>query len=474
MHRQFGSYSHHTRRTHQQDGPVHRGRALTNVNHHQYYAPNPGQKLHFQDLHMHLHNLSRHALQNKWVANKRSESTKINKSQNVKAKQLPELKVTKILLHLQREQKLKLAEERLEKEKEQTRLHEERERAVQHQNQVDVEQQNKLNLSEAEFVQHLSRYIMEVNLQRLHGYPTESAREEGTTEIYKHFDYLGARSSKLYNKHLDGEQFMEKQCIRCERTFHLTYSGEYISTETCTFHWGKLYDSKKGDNLKEYTCCAGGKDSAGCAHNAFHVWTGIEMGVNGPYDDFVYTQPRTDAQSTNVASKVYSLDCEMVFTGRGLEVARVTVVGWNDQLIYDHFVQPIGAVVDYNTRFSGITADDLNRKENKYLKSFREVQKDLLQLIKADTILIGHGLENDLRVLRMVHKRIVDTSYEFPHHLGFPYRCSLKSLSKKYLKRDIQVGDVGHSSMEDSIACMELMKWKVREFVKSQKNDGDV
>ncbi|CAD7000409.1 putative exonuclease GOR [Ceratitis capitata] len=425
-----------------------------------------------RDLHKHLCNLSIHALQ---ISEQKGKAKiKNNKKQHSEPKRGAEFKVTKIIVSKERLRKQKFTEEQLEKKKEEHRLLEAKVRALQPSQVLDFEKQSKLILSEAEFVQHLRHYIMETSLLRLYGYPTESAEEKGATEIYKYFDYFGVRSSKLYNKGLDDEEIMEKQCIRCERTFHLTRSGEYMNAESCTFHWGKLYDSKEIDKLKEYTCCAGEKDSAGCTHNAFHVWTGIEMGVNGPYNDFVYTQPGFDAQTTNVASKVYALDCEMVFTGRGLEVARVTVVDWNGQLIYDHFVQPIGAVVDYNTRFSGITAGDLSRKENKYLKSLTEVQKDLLKLITADTILIGHGLENDLSVLRMVHKRIVDTSYEFPHPLGFPYRCSLKSLSKKYLKWDIQGSDVGHNSLEDSIACLELMKWKVNKFMESDINGKDI
>jgi RNA exonuclease 1 len=59
--------------------------------------------------------------------------------------------------------------------------------------------------------------------------------------------------------------------------------------------------------------------------------------------------------------------------------------------------------------------------------------------INAHTILIGHGLENDLRALKLVHTTLIDTSIVFPHYYGLPYRRSLKSLVKSYLKREIQV-----------------------------------
>ncbi|XP_018786532.1 PREDICTED: probable WRKY transcription factor protein 1 [Bactrocera latifrons] len=257
------------------------------------------------------------------------------------------------------------------------------------------------------------------------------------------------------------DQSLEKQCVRCMRTFHVTETGEYLSYESCTFHWGKLYNLYTGSKgyTTQYTCCAGTKDTEGCSRNPLHVWTGAVVGINGPYTDFVHTRARCDDKPT----KVYALDCEMSFTGRGLEVTKVTVVGHDGQLVYEHFVRPEVEIVDYNTRFSGITEKDLCAHSNKNVKTLAEVQRDLLQLIDAETILIGHGLDNDLRVLRIVHKTIIDTSIAFPHSSGFPYRRALKNLTKACLNRDIQCSDAGHSSFEDSRACLELMLWKVRK-----------
>ena len=34
----------------------------------------------------------------------------------------------------------------------------------------------------------------------------------------------------------------------------------------------------------------------------------------------------------------------------------------------------------------------------------------------------GHGLENDLRHLKLIHDRVIDTSLVFPHFYGLPYR----------------------------------------------------
>lgn len=55
-----------------------------------------------------------------------------------------------------------------------------------------------------------------------------------------------------------------------------------------------------------------------------------------------------------------------------------------------------------------------------------------------ETILIGHSLESDLKAMRIVHKKIVDTSVVFPHRLGPPMKRALKTLSSEILQKIIQ------------------------------------
>ena len=42
-------------------------------------------------------------------------------------------------------------------------------------------------------------------------------------------------------------------------------------------------------------------------------------------------------------------------------------------------------------------------------------QERFLGLVSAETLLVGHALENDLRVLRVLHGRVVDTAILYPH-----------------------------------------------------------
>lgn len=256
-----------------------------------------------------------------------------------------------------------------------------------------------------------------------------------------------------------------KQCVRCQRYFQLGQHSEYLNPEICIYHCGKLLKSFTGVRFENiYTCCNQRENTRGCMQYPWHVWNGIAEGVNGPYPDFKYTRPRNPHLCPSV--RVYALDCEMSYTGNGLEVTKVSVVNFHGEQVYEKFVQPRFPIVDYNTKYSGVTEKDLSSLTSNGVKSFDEVQQDLLELIDADCILVGHSIDNDLRVLRIVHKRVVDTSLIFPHRTGFPYRRSLKSLARSYLNREIQCGDNGHNSMEDSLAALDLILWKVRSDLK--------
>ncbi|XP_074036176.1 uncharacterized protein isoform X2 [Leptinotarsa decemlineata] len=263
-----------------------------------------------------------------------------------------------------------------------------------------------------------------------------------------------------------GENYTMRTCCRCSRIFY-TKEDEYITKEKCYHHWGKLHklnnpgDKRHGQFV--YECCERKVGSMGCTEGRLHVWNGLVNGINGFFYDYVFTKPRRNPPADGNYG-VYALDCEMCYTVRGLEVTKVTVVGVDGRLVYDSYVKPEREIVDYNTRFSGITAKEMKQGAP---KNIREVQNDLMGFINADTILIGHGLENDLRALKIVHYIIVDTAHAFPHFKGPPYRRSLKNLTSTILKREIQCSANGHNSYEDASACMELMLWRVRRDFRS-------
>jgi RNA exonuclease 1 len=240
------------------------------------------------------------------------------------------------------------------------------------------------------------------------------------------------------------EAAIERRCARCARLFYVGHEdGEYLREEKCCYHWGKLRDAL-------WECCRARESSRGCASAKAHVWTGLVPGFNGPFADYARTRPsRQVPRDGNYG--VYALDCEMCFTKRGLELGKVTVVALDGQVVYEALVKPDSEVIDYNTRFSGLRPRDLAKAS----KSLRQVQKDITSFVSAETILIGHGLENDLRALRILHPTVVDTCVAFPHFLGYPFRNSLKTLARTVLRREIQVKE--HDSAEDARIAVDLM-----------------
>ncbi|XP_034630546.1 RNA exonuclease 1 homolog isoform X2 [Trachemys scripta elegans] len=208
-----------------------------------------------------------------------------------------------------------------------------------------------------------------------------------------------------------------------------------------------------------YSCCEGVVGSPGCQVAKLHVQDGRKENLDGFVKTFIKLTPADGNHG------VFALDCEMCYTTQGLELTRVTVVDSNLQVAYDTLVKPDNEIIDYNTRFSGVTEEDLKNTSS----SIRDVQAILLNLFSADTILIGHSLENDLFALKLIHNTVVDTAVVFPHRLGLPHKRALRNLMADYLRRIIQDDVGGHDSSEDAAACMELMLWKVKEDTKGRK-----
>jgi len=70
----------------------------------------------------------------------------------------------------------------------------------------------------------------------------------------------------------------------------------------------------------------------------------------------------------------------------------------------------------------------------------------------------------------MIHHRCIDTVELFPHRIGPPYRRALRDLAKEHLGLTIQTGggSVGHSSVEDSIATLDLVRHYVLNVKKAK------
>jgi DNA polymerase III epsilon subunit-like protein len=157
------------------------------------------------------------------------------------------------------------------------------------------------------------------------------------------------------------------------------------------------------------------------------------------------------------------LDAEMVgvgLYGEASSVARVVVVDWDGQVIFDEYIKQTQPVTDYRTFVSGITPEHLSTAT----LSLRDARKRILKILYG-RLLIGHALKNDLKALGISHPwwLIRDTARYEPFMQTFGPDASLwprklKDLSLEKLGSNIQTYGKPHSPCEDATAALDLYK----------------
>ncbi|NXL44657.1 REXO5 exonuclease, partial [Podilymbus podiceps] len=170
---------------------------------------------------------------------------------------------------------------------------------------------------------------------------------------------------------------------------------------------------------------------------------------------YIYTecdQPRTDS------SPLFGLDCEMCLTEKGNEVTRVSLVDAQGQCLLNELVKPESTVVNYRTRFSGITEKMLIPVKTR----LPDIQTRLKKMLPNDAVLVGHSLNSDLQALEMIHPSVIDTSLLFARNEG--RRFKLKFLAKAVLGKEIQCEQkLGHDPAEDARAALELAQFFIEQ-----------
>lgn len=188
-----------------------------------------------------------------------------------------------------------------------------------------------------------------------------------------------------------------------------------------------------------------------------------------------------------------ALDCEMVgvagnATSGDYErsiLARVTIVNWTGDTIYDKLVRPTEPVINYRTFVSGISAADFEENDddhNDRVVDFDICRTQVLEIIQ-NKVIVGHGLKNDLVALQIHHPwQLIRDTAKYEPFMKQRYTTDttlwprkLKELVYEYCHQMIiQPYNVPHSSYEDAYAAMILYqtvrtKWEKVMTYKIQK-----
>ena len=288
-----------------------------------------------------------------------------------------------------------------------------------------------------------------------------------------------------------------------------------------------------GGGERSWTCCREGLSvSGGCARGENHVFKVGDVKRLAGMWQWIRTYPELEPPEIELSptqqkkkagrkiARAFSLDCEMCYTTLGMELIRLTLVGFpNAKTVLDALVRPKGEILDLNTRYSGVGAREYinakpysrslvvgDRTDGAVLGIFpspEAAREEVISFLRGEampsqemdsdrrgkeeeegvSVLIGHALENDLNVLRICHEFIVDTCILFPHSRGFPVRNKLSWIAEKVLNWKIQAdasifptqgveggegGSVGHDSAIDARCAGELVRSRIKEVAKKE------
>ena len=347
------------------------------------------------------------------------------------------------------------------------------------------------------------------------------------SSVLAQYNYITAAPSQSeFQRASDGIQASHGHeiCERCSTRFQVfpgrrPEDGALTTGGHCLYHSGKARQ-KDRNSPYIYTCCSEEVGTgAGCTTANSHVFKSINPACLATVLDFVETPKRK-----KLLTKCYkgiALDCEMGFTTKGFEATRITAVAFpTGDVLIDALVRPQGEILDLNSTYSGVYAADFanaipldehittvsrayekavgrigrmstsamtgGSKEPIHLPkpplplctSIDQARRLLFTHISPATAIIGHGLENDLRALRIIHPIVIDTAILFPKdpspdQVGQPlYRYSLKVLMWQALRRNIQMSRSGHDSCEDARSAMELVRYYIMSEWKKRREQG--
>ncbi|CBY20936.1 unnamed protein product [Oikopleura dioica] len=192
------------------------------------------------------------------------------------------------------------------------------------------------------------------------------------------------------------------------------------------------------------------------------IWFDVDKSILEKHDALMPSK----GKASSLKNKIVAIDCEMVgigFGGKKSVLARASVVSGDGEVLIDEFCGAPEKVTDYRTLVSGVRPKDL--KDAQPFEALRKKVKEFLD----GKILVGHGLSNDLKCLKINHPAtdIRDTANYFKNAKGS--KQSLQVLAADRLGIKIQTGE--HSPVVDARAALRIYLQSRREWEDKLKKE---
>ncbi|KAJ4819093.1 Small RNA degrading nuclease 5 [Rhynchospora pubera] len=279
--------------------------------------------------------------------------------------------------------------------------------------------------------------------------------------------YLPGLDAALYMSHFHLLSSLKEHCGNPKPVLALSCVSDEIQTIDALLTCKKRKRDSESSSTKmkpqpptEQGKLTSLKDARELPHPIIHYTLSKKQLMDNGYcfnkPGMVSTVPASDT----VVHEIVALDCEMCITKEGFELTRVTLIDVEGQVLIDKFVKPTNPIIDYNTRYSGITPDMLNDVTT----TLADIQEEFTRLVHRETVVVGHSLENDLSALKISHDLVIDTAllYARRDQRGGVYKMALRVLARMFLQWEIQKSKQGHDSVEDARTALELALRKIK------------
>ncbi|KAG9192194.1 RNA exonuclease 1 [Alternaria panax] len=181
------------------------------------------------------------------------------------------------------------------------------------------------------------------------------------------------------------------------------------------------YHSAAVDRATKCWICCGKhvSETAPCSTSNIHMMHEYRQGELDRLHQLQETPVFHPDRATSVRFAV-AIDCEMGTARNGdSELIRLSAIDYlTGEVLINNLVKPDQPILHLNTKWSGVTWDQMNEavRQKTTLKGTVGARRLLWKFMGPDTVLVGHSVHNDLKALKWIHTQVVD-SYIIEHKI---------------------------------------------------------